>query len=175
RRLGIGMGILLLLSIPLIAMQFTDEVNWQIGDFLIMGLALSFFAFLFEFLASRSDKLVYRAALGIGLLGAFLLFWVNGAVGIIGNEGNPANLLYLSVFIIGLIGGLLSRFKAKGMSITLFLAAIVQCLIPLLALLIWGQGEFSGSAGLFGAFILSSFFATPFLLSAWLFRKSANT
>ena len=30
---------------------------------------------------------------GVGLAGAFLLFWVNGAVGIIGNEGQPANLM----------------------------------------------------------------------------------
>ena len=33
-------GIAGLLMIPLIAMQFTDEVNWQVGDFLIMGTVL---------------------------------------------------------------------------------------------------------------------------------------
>lgn len=174
RRLSIGIGILILLSIPFIAMQFTEEVNWQWGDFLLMGLALSVLGYGFEFIATRSDKLLYRAALGVGLLGAFLLFWVNGAVGIIGHEGQSANLLYISVFAIGLIGALISRFKAKGMSITLFVAAGVQVLIPAIALLIWGKEDISWSPGLWGVFVLNSFFALLFLISALLFRKAGN-
>ena len=66
-----------LLMIPLIAMQFTDEVNWQLGDFLIMGTVLLSLGLLYEFIAQRSEKTVYKAAFGVGLLGAFLLFWVN--------------------------------------------------------------------------------------------------
>ena len=174
RRISIGIGILFLLSIPLISMQFTDEVNWQLGDFLIMGTALVVLGFLFEFIASRSEKWVYRVATGIGLLGAFLLFWVNGAVGIIGNEGQPANLLYISIFAIGFIGAIISGFKAKGMAITLFIAAGVQVLIPALALLIWGTEDISWSPGIFGVFILSSFFALLFLISGLLFRKATK-
>ena len=41
-----------LLAIPLIAMQFTDDVNWGPGDYLIMG-GMLFFALLFIDLVNR--------------------------------------------------------------------------------------------------------------------------
>ena len=46
----------------------------------------------------------YRRAFFVGFLGVFLLFWVNGAVGIIGSEDNPANLLYGGVVLTGFVG-----------------------------------------------------------------------
>ena len=164
-----------LLMIPLIAMQFTDEVNWQLGDFLIMGTVLLGLGLLYEFIAQRSEKTVYKAAFGVGLLGAFLLFWVNGAVGIIGNEGQTANLLYGAVFVVGLVGSLISRFKARGMSITLFTAAAVQMLVPAVAYLIWAPPETSWSPGVLGVFIMSGFFAVLFALSGFLFRQADNS
>ena len=72
----------LLLMIPLLGMQFTDEVNWEFSDFLIMGTVLLAIGLLYELIARRSGKTIYRTAFGVGLLGAFLLFWVNGAVGL---------------------------------------------------------------------------------------------
>ena len=36
----IAAATLAILSIPLIAMQFTDEVKWDLPDFIIMGLLL---------------------------------------------------------------------------------------------------------------------------------------
>lgn len=167
-------AIALLLSIPLIAMQFTSEVNWDIMDFLIMGGILLGIGIVYELMARRSEKTVYRTAFGIGLLGAFLLFWVNGAVGIIGNEGQPANLLFGAVFVVGLIGALISRFKAKGMATTLFVAATVQMLVPMTAYLIWPPPETSWSPSILGVFILSGFFALLFLISGVLFRKASK-
>ncbi len=163
-----------LLSIPLIAMQFTEEVNWQLGDFLIMGAVLLGLGLLYEFIAQRSENTVYKAAFAIGLLGAFLLFWVNAAVGIIGNEGQDANLLYGAVFVVGLIGAIISRFKARGMSITLFIAAAVQMLVPVAAYFIWSPPETSWSPSVLGIFIMSGFFASLFLLSGFLFRQAVN-
>ena len=164
-----------MLSIPLIAMQFTDEVNWEFSDFLIMGSILLAIGLSYELIARRSEKTVYRAAFGVGLLGAFLLFWVNGAVGIIGNEGQSANLLYGAVFVVGLTGALLSRFKAAGMARTLFAAATTQMLVPVIALLLWPPPETLWSPGVLGVFFLSSFFAILFVISALLFRKAANS
>ena len=174
KRLLIWAGIVaLLLLIPLIAMQFTTEVNWDFTDFAVMGAILFGLGFAYELIAGRSVNTVYRTAFGVGLLGAFLLFWVNGAVGIIGNEGQSANLLYGAVFVVGLIGALLARFKAAGMANTLFAAAAVQLLVPGVAYMIWPPPETSWSPSVAGVFLLSAFFAVIFLVSGLLFRKSA--
>lgn len=162
------------LLIPLIAMQFTDEVNWGVMDFVIMGGILSLFGLLYEVIAQRADKTVYRVAFGIGLLGAFLLFWVNGAVGIIGSEGQDANLLYAAVFAVGLIGALISRFRPKGMSVTLYIVALVTMLVPTIALFIWPPSDISWSPGVVQVFLMSALFAGIFAISGMLFDQAAK-
>lgn len=163
------------LSIPLIAMQFTDEINWSFTDFLIMGVVLTGLALVYEFGVRKSKKTTYRTAFAIGLVGTFLLFWVNGAVGIIGSENQDANLLYGMVFLVVLAGALISRLKAKGMSITLLIASIVQILVPTIAIMIWPPTKISWSPSVVGVFLLSGFFAFLFLLSSILFKRSSNS
>jgi len=168
------LGVALLLLIPLIAMQFSSEVNWDFTDFAIMGAVLLGIGLAYELIARRSQKTTYRVAFGLGLLGAFLLFWVNAAVGIIGNEGQTANLLYGAVFVVGLVGALVSRFKARGMFYTLIVAAIVQMLVPVTAYFIWPPPATSWSPSVLGVFVLSGFFALIFLLSGLLFKKAST-
>jgi hypothetical protein len=165
-----------ILLIPLLAMQFTDEVVWDLADFIVMGGLLFGVGLAYELVARRSEKTVYRGAfgVGVGLAGAFLLFWVNGAVGIIGNEGQPANLMYGAVFAVGLIGSLMTRFKPRGMARTLFAAALTQMLVPVFALLIWPPPVTSWAPGVFGVFVLSAFFAMLFVVSALLFRRAGD-
>ncbi len=166
--------IALILMIPLVAMQFTDEVVWDLFDFIVMGGLLLGVGLAYELVARRSEKTVYRVAFGVGLAGAFLLLWVNGAVGIIGTEGQPANLMYGAVFAVGLIGSLMARFKPRPMARTLFAAALTQMLVPVIALLIWPPPATSWAPGVFGVFVLSAFFAMLFVISALLFRKAAR-
>ncbi|MBT8235984.1 MAG: hypothetical protein KJO04_07310 [Bacteroidia bacterium] len=168
------LGVALLLLIPLITMQYTSEVNWDFTDFAVMGAVLFGIGLAYELIARRSQKTTYRVAFGIGLLGAFLLFWVNGAVGLIGNEAQTANLLYGAVFIVGLAGSILSRFKARGMYYTLIVAAIVQMLVPVTAFFIWPPPVTSWSPSVLGVFVLSGFFALIFLLSGLLFKKAST-
>lgn len=165
----------LILMIPLVAMQFTAEVNWDLFDFVLMGAVMFGVGLAYELVARRSEKTVYRVAFGVGLAGAFLLFWVNGAVGIIGNEGQPANLLYGAVFAVGLVGSFMARFKPRGMARTLFAAAFAQMLVPVIALLIWPPPATSWSPGVFGVFVLNAFFAMLFVVSALLFRRASVT
>jgi len=173
KRLGVWVIIIvLLLMIPLVAMQFTEEVNWDLFDFVLMGAVLFGVGLTYELVARRSEKTVYRIAFGVGLAGAFFLFWVNGAVGIIGNEGQSANLMYGAVFIVGFIGSIISRFKPHGMARTLFATAFVQVLVPVIALLIWPPPTISWAPSVFGVFVLSGFFAMLFVVSALLFRRA---
>lgn len=169
---GIGLTVALLLLIPLVAMQFTDEVNWKLADFVIMGTVLFGLGLAYELIARRSEKTIYRVAIGIALVSSFLLFWVNAAVGIIGSEGQAVNLLYALVFPVGIIGAFIVKLKAGGMARTLFAMAIVQMLVPVVALIIWPPPAISWSPGVLGVFVLSAFFAILFVVSAWLFRMA---
>jgi hypothetical protein len=63
----------------------------------------------------RAPTIAHRAAFGVALATAFLLIWVNLAVGIIGEPGNNANLMYLGVLAVGTVGTVLARFRAHGM------------------------------------------------------------
>jgi hypothetical protein len=174
RLIGWIIFVFCVLLIPFSLMQFTDEINWDIIDFLIVGLLLCGIGASYELLRRKTKEATYRVAFMVWLLGALILFWVNAAVGIIGNEGQDANLLYSIVFIVGLVGALISRFKAYGMYITLIIASIVQMLIPAFALIIWPLSKISWSPGILGVFLLSGFFALLFFMSSMLFKSSID-
>ncbi len=147
--------------------------NWDLSDFALMGTVLFSVGLAYEVIARRSEKTVYRVALGVGLVAAFLLFWVNGAVGIIGSGDNPANWMYGAVFAVGLIGSLISRGKSRGMARTLFAAALVQMLVPVVALLIWPTQASWGEVGVVGVFVVNCIFALLFAGSGSLFLCAA--
>jgi len=172
RLIGIVVAIVMLLSIPLAAMQFTDAVDWDLFDFAVMAGVLLASGLAEGFAARRTTNTVYRLAFGVGLAGAFLLFWVNAAVGIIGNEGQPANLLYSAVFAIGLIGSVTARFRPSGMAWTLFAAAAAQMLVPVVAIFAWPPPVTSWSPGVLRVFFLNGWFAVLFVVSALLFRQA---
>lgn len=84
RFLIINIVVALLLLIPLIAMQFTDEVNWSSIDFLVMGFLLVSAVFAFEFVMKSVTSRKNRIILIVILLIVFLLVWAELAVGIFG-------------------------------------------------------------------------------------------
>ncbi len=84
RLTGIVLTVALLLLIPLIAMQFTDEVDWSVFDFVVMGILLLGTGFMCELVMRK----VKKPGLRIITCGAFLvvlfLIWAELAVGIFG-------------------------------------------------------------------------------------------
>jgi hypothetical protein len=162
----------LLLLVPLVAMQFTDEVNWDETDFIVMGVLLFGACGAFELAARMTGNIAYRAAAAIAIVAAFLLIWINLAVGIIGSENNPANLMYGGVLAIGIIGALIARFRPHGMTRALVAMALAQALVGVIALSVgWGSASPSWPEAIVG---LTGFFAALWLLSAWLFRKAVR-
>ncbi len=125
-------------------------------------------------LALRPRSTVYRAAVGVALAAAFLLVWVNGAVGIIGSENQPANQMYAGVLLVGIIGAAIARFRPHRMAIALFATALAQLSVPVIALMIWRSQLSWGGAGMLGVFVMNAFFATLFVGSALLFRRAAH-
>ncbi len=59
----------------------------------------------------------------------FLLVWINAAVGIIGGEGNSANLMFLVVILIAVAGAIVARFRADGLARAMAVAAVAQALV----------------------------------------------
>jgi hypothetical protein len=161
----------LLLLLPLIAMQFTDEVVWGVADFVVFAALLLAVGVPYELAVRKSGDSAYRAAAGIALVAAFLLVWINLAVGIIGDEGNPANLMYVGVLTVGFIGAIIARFRPDGMAHALFATSLAQAAVAAIALI---AGLGSPGNGPLEIVSLNAFFAMLFIGSALLFRKAAR-
>lgn len=84
RLIGILITIALILLIPLIAMQFTSEVDWSPFDFLVMGALLLGTGLTCELIMRTVKKTAYRLAIVAGILVALILIWMELAVGIFG-------------------------------------------------------------------------------------------
>ena len=74
----------LLLSIPLIAMQLTDEVNWSFFDFIIMGVMLSITGLAIEIIIKKIKYYRYRNIFFTFIVFIFLLIWAELGVGLFG-------------------------------------------------------------------------------------------
>ncbi len=84
RLIGIIVTVALLLLIPLIAMQFTNEVNWTLLDFIVAGVLLLGTSLMCELVIRKISKIKYRIAICVTLLVILLLIWAEIAVGIFG-------------------------------------------------------------------------------------------
>ena len=81
---GILLTVFGLLLIPLIAMQFTEEVNWKISDFTVMGFLLLLAGVLIKLSSNIVRKKNYRITIIVIIIILFLLIWAELAVGIFG-------------------------------------------------------------------------------------------
>lgn len=157
-------GLAALLMLPLVAMQFTSEVNWDETDFLVMGALLAVVGAGYEVTIRLSDNVLYRFGAGVAVVTGFLTVWVNLAVGFIGNEENPWNLLFAGVLLLMLGGAAVSRFRAGGVAITLLVGAVVQ-VAGIIAAAVAGQNVPFGP---------SLVFTLAWLLAAGLFQAAAH-
>lgn len=154
-----------LLLLPLIAMQFTEEVNWTGSDFAVFGTMLLIACGTCELALRLSRNLAFRAAVAVAVLAGFALVWINLAVGIIASEANPANLMFAGVLMVGLLGALFARFRPAGMVLALLATAAAQIAVGVIALLLGYDDT---------ALIVGGVFAALWLLSAWLFQIAAR-
>ncbi len=159
-----------ILLLPLLAMQITDEVVWDLADFAVAGALLVGTGLTYELVARKAGHLAYRAAVGLALAGALLIVWMSLAVGIVGVEGDPADLMYGGVIAVGVFGAFIARFQPRGMARALFATACAQALVAAIALIL---AEYPAEV-IRSVVILNGFFIALFVGSAWLFRKAAR-
>ena len=75
---------LFLLLIPLIAMQFTNEVNWTTTDFIIAGGLLLGAGLIAEIVMRKVKNINYKVVLLGAIFIIVMLIWIELAVGIFG-------------------------------------------------------------------------------------------
>lgn len=166
-----------LLLVPFVAMQFTDEVNWSVSDFIIMGALIFSIGLATQFLMSRSANIAYRLGAGFAVLGTFLLIWVNLAVGLIGSGANAANLLYAVVPLAIVIGSVITRLQPRGMASTMAVAALAQIAVPIIAFATTTPNTLldGGSEPAANVIGITGFFAALWIVSAVLFRRATKS
>jgi len=161
-----------ILMIPAAAMLLKAEGwAWTAADFVVMWVLIASAVAAYKFVASKAPNRAYRWAAGVAAVTGLVLLWMNGAVGLIGSENNPANLMYVGVLAIGLTGAAIARLRPLGMARALFVTAVAQFLVPVIALIVW-QPDFS--PGVVQVFALNFGFVLMFAGSALLFRHAGT-
>ena len=161
----------LILLLPLVAMQFTEEVNWTVADFAFMAVLILAVGIPLEITVRKATQRTYRLAVAVALFTAFFLVWANGAVGIVGSESNQINILYWGVLVVGLVGAVVARFRAQGMAAAMAVMAIAQAAIALGAIVAGAGGPQSGPLEIT---LVNGMFVALWLLSASLFQRAAK-
>lgn len=164
---------ILLLLIPFIAMFVTDEMNWSAADFVVAGVLVFSAGIIYEWLSTKGSSIIHRTAVALAVITSLGLLWVNLAVGLIGNENNPANTLYLGVIAIGLIGLIVARFKTRALQYVLYAMAIAQAAVPVIAYFIW-KPQFVSAINIVQVIGVNTFFVLLFAVSGLLFRQASR-
>ena len=159
------------LAVPALAMAFnigvpdpgsgTEGVNWGPMDFATMGVLILGSGLLFEYASSRGASVAHKAAVGIAVLAGLGLIWVNLAVGMMDVE--PANLMYVLVLFVALIGAAIGRFEPREAAIAMFATAGAQAVVAVIAL----------AAGLGPTLPADAFFIGAWIASGVLFRQAS--
>ena len=84
RIIRIALVVVLILLVPLVAMQFTDEVVWDFADFVVAGILLFGASLTHELVARKARTTKHRALIGVVIAVVLLFIWMELAVGIVG-------------------------------------------------------------------------------------------
>lgn len=160
-------AIVALVLAPLVAMRFTTEMDWTLGDFAVFGALLAAAGGAYELATRVTGGLAYRLGFGLAIVAAFLMVWANLAVGIIGDEDNRTNLVFYGIVLTGAVGAWVAELKPRGMARTMLALAAIQ---GLAAVMIG-----TGPEGFFQFYVFSAAYAAIWLAAAWLFSRAART
>ena len=86
-------------------------MKWDAADFALFGAMLVAACYTFELTARMTGNTPYRAAAGVTVAAAFILVWINLAVGLNGSEDDPANLMNGGVLAVAIIGAVIAPFR----------------------------------------------------------------
>ena len=84
-------GVAIVLSLPLVAMLFTDEVVWSLADFVLAGILLATIGVALELAVRKAGNLA--AAIGIAALGV--------VAAVVGEADDAPGLVLLGLLLVG--------------------------------------------------------------------------
>lgn len=172
RLIGIMLAAAFILLLLMLADAVFDEMVWDPIDFAFAGALLLGNGLVYELAARKTSHFAYRAAVVVALGAVFMLIWANAAVGIIGDEGHPANLMYIGVLAVGFIGAITTRFQPQGMARALIATALAQALVAAIALIAELGSPWTRPGKILA---INSFFVALWIVSALLFRRASIT
>lgn len=129
------------------------------------------------YVAVNRDGRTYRWAVALALAGNLILFWMIGAVALLGPElgRNTADLIYFGVPAVGVVGAIIAGFRPRGMARAMLAMGLAVLVLPVL--LVAGLTPLSpnraGDLFPYGLLLVHSPFAALFVGSGWLFHKAA--
>ena len=158
-------GAAALLSVPAVAMYFgAAGVHWGPEDFIVMGILFALACGGYEVATRLSGNTAYRLGAGVAIVTCFLTVWVNLAVGMVGDEDNPANLLFGGVILLAVAGTILARFQPRGTARAMQAAALAQGVMAI----------YAAVAGDLVTVLPVALFILPWLLAGHLFLRAAE-
>jgi hypothetical protein len=139
-------------------------MSWDLADYLFAAVLLLGIGTCFAVAVRRSGNRFHRVGIAVALGAALLLVWVNEAVGLVGSENNPANLLYYGVLALGVAGALVARLRPQPLAWVMLAVAAAHLL----------AGAAARLSGAGSAWVATLLFTPLWLGAAWLFRRAAR-
>ena len=162
----------LVLLIPLLGNYFIEGWNWRPRAFVATGALVFATAVGYQLITRNVAAIPYRTAVAIVLVTAFMLLWGNFVQA--ADDVNTAATMYFWVLVVVIIGFAISRLQPRGMARASFVTAGAQVL-ALVIVLIQNLPASSWTAAIWRGFGFNACFAVLFVLSALLFRRTANS
>lgn len=128
--LRVALAALGLLMVPLVASMLIPDWHWGVGGFVFAYVMFFGTGMAYALIAKKMSAWAYKAGVGLALAAGFALGWSNMVH--VSDSENPANLAYFGVLVVGIIGALVARLKARGLAWTLFAMAGVLAVISML-------------------------------------------
>lgn len=128
--LRVALGALAVLMVPLVASRVVEGWHWGAGAFVFVYVLFFLTGMAYALIARKMGAWSYKVGVGVALVAGFALGWSNMVH--VADSENPANLVYYSVLVVGIVGACLARLEARGLARTLFAMAATLALIALI-------------------------------------------
>src|ERR1051326_4856376 len=128
--LYVALGALAALMVPLVASRLVKDWNWSAGSFVFVYFVFFAVGMAFALIARKMGVWSYKVGVGVALFSGFGLAW--STMVHVADSGHPERFVYHSVLVVGLVGALVSRLKARGLAYTLFAMAATYAMIAVI-------------------------------------------